>query len=65
MAILKKVGLPHLKAALASEEVTITELLRMTDEDLRKTGVEKLLHRRRIIAAANEYKEKKEKDKGK
>ena len=65
MTILKTAGLPHLSDTLAAEEVTITLLLMMNEEDLEELGISKRLHRRAILAAANEYKEEKENKTGK
>ena len=37
----------------------------MNEEDLKEVGIGKLVHRRSIITAANEYKKKKERETGK
>ena len=60
MVLLEKVGLAHLEATLAAEEVTVKDLRNMVEEDSEKLGIVKLVHRRRIIAAVKEYSNQKE-----
>ena len=73
MAILEKIDLLHIKDTFAREEVTINDLVHLTDQDLKEIGIEKLIHRRRILRAIDEHSEekgnnkekRKEKEKGK
>ena len=59
MAILEKIDLLHIKDTFAREEVTINDLVHLTDQDLKEIGIDKLIHRRRILRAIEEHSEEK------
>ena len=58
LKLLEEVGASHLKDVFIREGVTISELVDLTEDDLAKIGVDKLLQRRRIFKAARQYKNK-------
>ncbi len=65
MTILEKIDLLHIKDTFAREEVTINDLVHLTEEDLKEIGIDGLIHRRRIVRAMEEYSEEKGKEKRK
>ena len=58
-AILKDLGLLHLQDRLAEQYVTLDDLTNdiLSDADLKEIGIDILVHRRRIVKRAKEYKE--------
>ena len=63
MAILERIDLLHIKDTFAREEVTINDLVHLTDQDLKEIGIDKLIHRRRILRAIQEHSEGKDHNK--
>ena len=59
MAILEKIDLLYIKDTFAREEVTINDLVHLTEEDLKEIGIDRLIHRRRIVRAIEEHREEK------
>ena len=59
--ILKELDLLHLQDKLAEQYVTLDDLTSgiLSDADLKEIGIDILVHRRRIIKRAKEYKEEK------
>ena len=58
LKLLEDIGVSHLKDVFVREEVTISDLIDLTEDDLAKIGVDKLVQRRRIFKAARQYKNK-------